>query len=244
MKAVITTGGRVDEAYAAAAGTDIKALAEVRGKTMLARTIEALRESGVERIAVIADDRVRAVAQSQADAILDGAPTGAQNVLRALRAWPENGEPLLFVTSDMPYVDAAALRDFIDRAPADALAMPLTSHDAFVRRFPGAPPFGITLRGERVVNGGAFLVPPGAAERTASAAAQFFDARKSPLRMASLTGPALLVRFLFKRLSVEHVEARARKVLGVPVAAVRDAAPELAFDADSFDEYRYARTHW
>lgn len=244
MKAVITTGGRVDDAYAAEAGTAIKALAEVRGMTMLGRAVEALRECGVSRIAVIADAHVRAAVDGTVDAIIDEGQTGAQNVLRALRAWPEDGEPLLYLTSDMPYLTAAALQDFIARTPPDTLAMPLTEYDAFVRRFPDAPPFGIALGGERVVNGGVFHVPPGAVERVAALAAQFFDARKEPWRLASLAGPHLLLRFLFRRLSIAHVEARAQSVLGVNVAAVRGAAPELAYDADSVDEYRYARARW
>ena len=244
MKAVITTGGRVDEAYAAEAGTPIKALAEVRGVSMLQRTIDALRAYGVNQIAVVADADVRKAVQGRVDAIFEGADTGAQNVLRALRGWPDNGERLLYLTSDMPYIDAASLRDFIERTPADSLAMPLTEHADFLTRFPGAPPFGITLGGERVVNGGVFHVPAGATERLSQVATEFFDARKAPWRMASLAGPALLFRFMARRLSIANVESRARNVLGIPVIAVRNAAPELAFDADSVDEYRYARTHW
>ncbi len=244
MKAVITTGGRVDEAYAAEAGTPIKALAEIRGVTMLQRAIDALRACGVKQIAVVADPPVREAVEGRVDAIFDGAATGAQNVLRALGAWPDNGESLLYLTSDMPYIDAGALRDFIERTPKDALAMPLTEYDQFLTRFPGAPPFGITLGGERVINGGVFHVPAGAAGVLSKVATQFFEARKAPWKMASLAGPALLVRFLLRRLTIAQIELRAQKVLGMPVTAVRNAAPELAYDADSADEYRYARMHW
>ncbi len=244
MKAVITTGGRVDDAYAALAGTSIKALAEVRGTTMLQRTIDALRACGVDRIAVIGEPAVREAVAGRVDAIIDGAETGAQNVSRALHAWPEDGEPLLYLACDMPYIDAPALQDFINRSPYGTLTMPLTPYNAFVERFPEAPPFGIALNGERVVNGGAFHIPPGVADRLNAVATQFFEARKAPWRMASLAGPALLLRFAFKRLAIAQLEARANAVLGMPVAAVRNAAPELAYDADSVDEFRYARTHF
>ncbi len=244
MKAVITTGGRIDGAYAAEAGTPIKALAEIRGATMLQRTIDVLRECNITRIAVIAEPLVREAVNGRVDAIIDGAPTGAQNVLRALRAWPEDGESLVYLTSDMPYLSAPALTDFIVRSPADAVSMPLSSYEAFTTRFPDAPPCGITLAGERVVNGGIFHIPPGAVERVSTVASAFFDARKAPWKMASLAGPALLARFAIGRLTVEDVERRARVVLGTPAVAIREAAPELGYDADSVDEYRYARTHW
>ena len=52
MKAVITAGGPIEGAYATIAGTRIKALAPLRGVTMLDRTIAALRQVGIDRIAV------------------------------------------------------------------------------------------------------------------------------------------------------------------------------------------------
>ncbi len=244
MKAVLTTGGRVGLAYAAQAHTDIKALAEIRGRSMLDRAIDALRACGIERIAVVAESPVRDAVMGRVEAIVDGAETGAKNVVRALRAWPEDGQSLLYLTSDMPYIDGRALQDFIDRSPRDALTMPLASFDAFSARFPESPPFGISLGGERVVNGGVFHIPAGASERVAAIAADFFDARKAPWRMASLAGPALLLRFAFARLRLENIESRASEVLGCPVKAIRNAAPELAYDADTVDEFRYARDRW
>ncbi len=244
MKAVITTGGRIEGAYAAEAHTDVKALAEIHGVSMLERTIGALRGCGIERIAVVADAPVREAIVGTVEIIVDGAPTGAKNVVRALRAWPEDGEPLLYLTSDLPFIDAPSLQDFIDRSPITALTMPLARADAYAARFPGAPAFGIALGGERVVNGGAFHIPAGSSERAAGIAADMFDARKAPWRMAAIAGPALLARFVAGHLRIEHVEARAARVLGVAVKAIRDAAPELAYDADTVDDYRYARDRW
>jgi hypothetical protein len=41
---------------------------------------------------------------------------------------------------------------------------------------------------------------------------------------------------------VEDVEAYARRVLGIPVGAVRGADPGLCYDVDTLEEYRYACT--
>lgn len=238
MRAVITAGGIVDEAYARIAGARIKALAAVRGRTMLDRAIDAAAACGAREIAVVGAPDVEAVCDGRVRTIR-AAESGAQNVLLALRAWPDD-EPLLYLTSDMPYLTPASLRDFVERAAPGTLAMPLTDHDAFVRRFPAAPPFGITLAGERVVNGGAFVLPAGARAAIERLATTMFDARKAPWRMATLVGPAFLVRFAMRRLSVHDVEMRAQRVLGFRAAAVRDAAPELAYDADTAEEFAYA----
>ena len=191
MNAVITAGGRVDGEYAKAAGTDVKALAVVRGATMLSRTIAALRGAGVKRIAVVGGEDVRRACEGSVDAVIPEKPRGSENIIAALRAWPEYHEPLVYATSDMPYAGADAVADFIARSPEGHFALSLCEFGAFVERFPEAPSgFGIKLAGERVVNGGLFSIPAGWGERLAGLAAQFFDARKEPWRMVRLINPA------------------------------------------------------
>ncbi len=242
MKAVVTAGGRIDGAFAQAAGTDVKALAPVRGATMLERMLAALREAGVGEIAVVGGQEVRRACGSAIDRFVEESPSGSENLLRALRAWPQD-ERLIYATSDLPYVTAPAIGDFLNRVGQGTLAVALSEHGDFIARFPDAPPVGITLARERVVNGGLFSIPQGATEKLAAIATRFFEARKRPWRMASLVGPAVLIRFLSGRLRVSDLETMALHVLQVPAQALRGCAPELAFDVDTIDEYRYACAH-
>jgi len=241
VKAVITAGGRVDAAYAGVAGTDIKALAMTNGVTMLDRIIGALRVSGVTHIAVVGGADVLRACAGRIERGVDESESGAQNVLRALHAWPDDDdEPLLYATSDLPYVTGAAVSDFVLRTPRDAVAMAVTEHADFTARFPGAPPFGIELARERIVNGGIFSLPEGSRAKLAAIAIRFFEARKAPWRMAGLVNPLAMLRLATGRLSIAHVEREAKRVLKIPALAVRGCAPELAFDADTLAEYRYA----
>jgi GTP:adenosylcobinamide-phosphate guanylyltransferase len=243
VNAVITAGAPLDRDFAQLAGTAFKALAPFRGRSLLDGTIDALHQAGIDRIAVVGGDEVAQSCLNHVARIIPDAGSGAGNVLAALDAWRDVNAPLLYLTCDMPFIDGNVLRHFLARVPPDALAMPLTEHADFVRRFPGAPPAGITLDGERVVNGGAFYIPSGASPRIRSFATQLFDARKAPWRMATIAGPSLLARFAFGRLSIARLEQRARTLLQMNVLGVRNAAPELAFDVDVADEYRYALEH-
>jgi hypothetical protein len=209
---------------------------------MLDRMIAALRAAGIAEIAVVGGDEVRAACGSRVDRFVQESPSGSENLLRALRAWPDN-ERLLYATSDLPYVTDEAICDFKRRVGEGTLAVALSEFGEFSKRFPGAQSFGITLAGERVVNGGLFSIPQGATEQLASIATRFFEARKRPWRMASLVGPGVLVRFLSGRLRVADLEAMALHVLQVPAQALRGCAPELAFDVDTEADYRYACAH-
>ncbi|MHB8462271.1 MAG: NTP transferase domain-containing protein [Vulcanimicrobiaceae bacterium] len=237
--AVITAGGRIDGAFAARAGTGYKALAPIRGVTPLASVIAAARGAGAQRIAVVGDDEIRRACQNDVDLIIADTGSGSGNVRAALRAWPQ-ADPLLYLTSDMPYIDSAHLVDVLSRIGGDTMAMPLTSHAAYSRRFPSAPRAGIRLRSGTYVNGGVFVIPPGVSAHLERLASQFFDARKSPLRMARLVGLSFLLAFLTRRLDIPALEGRCETVLGVPVCALQDAAPELGFDIDDLDHYVYA----
>jgi CTP:molybdopterin cytidylyltransferase MocA len=243
MKAVVTAGGLAGGAFSAAAGTAIKALAPVRGAPILDAVITALRDAGADRIALIAGPEVQERYAGRLERILDASPSGGVNIIRAINAWPEDGGALLYATCDMPYVTGTAIGDFIARTPAQALGVSLVNGERYAARFPDCPPFGITLAGERVVNGGVFFLPPGAGARIERIASTLFDARKRPWKMASLIGMGTLWRFFTKSLSIGDLEAKAGRELGIPAVGVRDCAPELAFDVDTVADYRYACAH-
>jgi CTP:molybdopterin cytidylyltransferase MocA len=229
----------VDGEFAKCIGTSVKALARIGNRSMLGAVIDAARAAGAGRIAVVGGDEVRAVCAGTVDAIVQESESGSVNLQRALGAWGGEGE-LLYLTSDMPFVSTAALRKFIDAVPRDSLAIPITDCASFELRFPGAPPFGTAIGGERIVNGGAFWIPAGAAKRVESLAVRFFNARKSIPRMAMLLGPALCIRFALRRVSIAGLEREAQRKLGIAALAIREAPPELAYDVDTLDEYLYA----
>lgn len=238
LHAAILAGGRVNEGFARHLGTSIKALARVGGITLLETAIEAARSAGAQRIAVVGGPEVRAACAHRVDLIIDEAPRGSENVRRALLAWP--AVPLLLASSDLPFVRGHHIRAFLDRAPADAIGMPVASEAQYQHEFPGSPPHATELLGERVVNASMFYIPPDGAWRVDALAQKLFQARKSLTRMALLLGPGLIVRYALRRLSVEDLERRAQRTLGVPAKAVRDSAPALCYDIDSAAEYAYA----
>lgn len=242
MHAVITAGGVVGGDFARTIGTEIKALASLGGSTLLDRAIDAARGAGAARIAVIGGEAVRTHCERRVERVIDADRDGGENILRALAAW-ETG-PLLYLTSDLPFVTAAAVQRFAERSMPFALTMPLAHVDAYNARFPQAPEHVIELGGERVANGNVFFIAPIAIAPLRVLATKFFAARKSKIGMARLLGPGLLARFLLGRLTIGAIERKAERTLGFPVAAIRDADPEICFDVDTLDEFEYAKAHF
>jgi CTP:molybdopterin cytidylyltransferase MocA len=242
VRAVITAGGTVDGAFAEAIGSKVKALAPFGARTLLDVVLDACADAGIDGIALIGGAEVRAYAGARDRVrVLDALADGRTNVLRALDAWP--GERFVYLTSDLPFADAAGLRDLIARSTDYALTMALADVGAYEARFPGAPAHSVALRGERVANGNAFVIAPSAVEPVRRLATQFFDARKSLPRIALLLGPSMCLRFATKQLGIADLEAYGRRRLGIAVGAIRGCNPGLCYDVDTLEEYTYACEH-
>lgn len=237
LRAVITAGGCVDDAFAAVIGTPIKALAPLHSGLLIDRILEAIGGAGIADIAVVADPAL-GLRLPETVRLIPAAPSGAANVARALDAWPDGD--LLFAASDLPFVTAAEVIAFLTASAACDLTMPLAEAPAYEAAFPAAPPHLMNLGGERIASGSVFFIARNARAPLRTVAGRFFDARKSAVGMARLLGPALLLRYLVRRLRIAHVEDRAARVLGVRAAAIRESGPGLCYDVDTLAEYRYA----
>ena len=156
LRAVVTAGGRVDEAFAAAIGTRLKALAPFRSGTLLDVVLGAIGGAGIADIAVIGDAEIRRRVDGSVR-VIAADDDGAVNVARALDAWPA-GDDLLFATSDLPFVRDADLRWFLAAAADYDLSLPLAGASAYEAAYPGGPPHITELGGERVANGSVFFI--------------------------------------------------------------------------------------
>jgi hypothetical protein len=58
--------------------------------------------------------------------------------------------------------------------------------------------------------------------------------------MLKLLGPVFITKFLTRRLTIEDIEERVSRIFGCKGVAVKGCSPELAFDIDLPEEYRYA----
>jgi CTP:molybdopterin cytidylyltransferase MocA len=238
MIAAITAGGRVSDELATAIGTEVKALAPIGAGRLVDAAIDAAWGSGVRRVVVIGGDAVRAHCGARVDDVLPESANGRENIAAAMATG--RGEALLLFASDMPFVHADMVRAFLDGANGADVALPLADGAAYERTYPGAPNHVTRIGRERVANGSVVYFAPGVAPRALAAAQALFDARKSLTRMATVLGIPLLLRFAVGRLRIDHVESRAKTLLGVRARAVRNASPGLCFDIDTAEDYRYA----
>lgn len=242
---ILPAGGRVDAALAAEAGTDVKAMIRFGDETILARTIRVLQEGGVaRRIVAIGGDAVRDEAIARGVHALDESRTGPENILNGLkwlRRQPDPPRRVMVVTTDLPFLNAAIVRRFVEICPPDrAIAVPLIARAEWDARFPGTSAMFVRLGDGEWTTGCAYLIDAEALERSMPQIERVFAQRKSKLGMVRLLGPSFAYRFLTKSLTVPQIEAKIQSMLGCSGAAVRGAPPELAYDIDDLEDYAFA----
>lgn len=244
VDAILPAGGRIDGAFADETGTEIKALIRFDGRTLLERAIRAIRESGrVSRIVVVGPEELRR-SSVEADALIPDSGSGPENHRRGLEWLRPSTERVLILTTDLPFVRPESITAFIDSCPPDIdICLPVLRREAFESEYPGSPATWVRLRDGEWTLASAALITPVALDSQCAHIDRVFALRKSNLALARLLGPAFILRYLTRGLRIEDVEEKCRQIVGCSGAAVPDCPPDLAFDIDLPEEYRYALSY-
>lgn len=243
--AILPAGGELDADFAAKVGTKNKALIKFGDETILEHTIRALRDSGrVRQIAVIGPQEVHDAVQGQADVLLPVGATGPDNIIRgleALAAQPDPPHKVVVCTTDLPFLTGELIARFMESCPTDVdITLPVIRADTYQKRFPNSTSTFIPLKDGVWTAGNIYLLDVNALRSSKPYIDKIFLVRKSKLGMAKLLGPAFVCKFLMKQLTVADLEKKIVSLLHCSGKAVYDCPPELAYDIDDEEDYRYA----
>jgi molybdopterin-guanine dinucleotide biosynthesis protein A len=243
LDALVLAGGPHDELADHTPGAPNKAFVEINGVTLVERTLRALRNSsGVGRIIVVAP------AQSHGSAALELAdetrPDGARirDSLRSGLAGRDPDADLLISASDLPVLTPHAIDDFVARAKtANAdLTYGCLERSTHMAAFPEAPHTWAHLRDGDYCGTGFITMKPRAWPALERVIERLGEARKNPLKLASLFGWRILWRYALRRLTIAQAEARASYVIGAPVRAIVSPFAEIGINVDRLSDIALA----
>jgi CTP:molybdopterin cytidylyltransferase MocA len=177
---------------------------------------------------------LRAAVAQTTDARFVAAPSGLADKLRGgceALGWPAK---VLMCAADSPLVSAQGLQQLMDDVVQRDLELgyPIVPREDCEARFPGGHRTYVKMR-DGVFTGGNFLVLSGAIVRDRSEwIDRFFEARKSPFRLASLLGWNLVLRMFLGGVTVSQAEAYFTRRFGLRAAAVVCHDAGMGFDVD------------
>ncbi len=240
---ILPAGGKIGEAFAAQAGTRIKALIQFEQETMLERTIRCVRAVSQGRVVVIGDEEALShPAAALADIRVPEGISGPENMMHGLQALGNPTEHVLVVTTDQPFLTPESLQRWAAQADASVdICVPLIRQTDFLAKYPGMPATFFDIKDGAWTAGGAFLLRSETLPRIKPDIDRLFEQRKSKLGMVRLLGAGFVVKWLSKRLTTTDVKGKVESLLNCKGQLVYECDPELAFDIDKQEEFEYAR---
>ena len=234
--ALVLAGSRgTPDAVALAEGVSHKALVLAGGRPLLERVVTALRDAGVIRIAVSADDaNVIALAARLGAEVLPPAAGPSASVAHALSLM---GTPLLVTTSDHALIEAGWIADFVSGTPASAdVALLMARRETVEAALPESRRTWLRFSGGDWSGCNLFLL----ASPRASAAIQTWQMveanRKRPWRIAMKLGPLTLLAYLARRLTLAGAVRRLGRSIGVRAEVVAAKDGLAAVDVDKLSD--------
>lgn len=235
LTCIVLAGGPRDAVASLDEKAPNKAFIPIAGRTLLERTIAALRSSpSVGRIIAVAPSVAHALpALAAADETrLDGARI-SDSLRSGLHDLPPD-DLLLIAASDLPILTGAAVEELatLARQASADIVYACVERSVHVARFPEVPHTWARLVDGTYCGGGLIALRP----RIFSSLERFLErlgaARKNPLALASILGWGILARYALRRLSVSRTERRASELLGAPARAAICSHPEIAVNVD------------
>jgi GTP:adenosylcobinamide-phosphate guanylyltransferase len=242
--AVALAGGALERDFRRG-GYDVpnKAYLPVAGELMLVRVLRALRQAASVR-------EIRCVTQSAAaarvaeiaqlcDAIVEPGVDLISSVIAGFAGLARD-ERALVVATDTPLLTARAVDRFASlavRTPCD-VGYGFVKRDSHDRSFPHVRHTWVRLREGTFCGAGISVIRAGAATQIETLLRRFAAARKSPIKLASLLSPALVLGVLLGRLRIAELERRASDLTGLVCRGILCPDPEVAVNVDRLEDLR------
>ncbi len=234
--ALVLAGSRPGpDSFAAAHGTDLKALIPIGGAPMVARPVAAaLQSPEITHVRVLAQQPKRIAEVLPKDGRISVEHSGATiaATLDEILSDPATVFPLLVTTADHALLDPAMIADFCGKAVGADVAIGLVERRALMERLPQTERTWLWFRGGAYSGANLFAFGSAKAARAVSQWRVVEQDRKKGWRMIAALGPAVLLGAVLRLRTLDQTLASVGRRLGLVIRKVELANPLAAVDVD------------
>jgi GTP:adenosylcobinamide-phosphate guanylyltransferase len=240
MDAILFAGGipQPNEPLYSYSEGEPKALIDVAGKPMIQWTLDALSEArAIDRVVIIgltAKSKLACIKPltflPNEGRLLDNVKAAAAKVLEL----NPKAKYALLVSSDTPAITGEMIDWIVNTCleTKDDLYYNVIRREVMEKRFPMSKRTYTKLKDMDVCGGDTNMVRLAIVCENSEFWNKVFDARKSPVEQATLLGPDILFRLLFRQLTADDVIQRVAAKLDLKGRALICPYPEVGMDVD------------
>jgi GTP:adenosylcobinamide-phosphate guanylyltransferase len=242
---VVALAGGVLEADFRRAGYSVpnKAYLPVAGELMIVRVLRALRGAAmVSEIRLVTSPEALATASGVSqfcDVTISPGNDLIGSVVAGVDGVPNN-ERVLMCATDIPLLSTPAVDAFarlVEATQCDA-GYGFVERESHDRLYPSIRHTWVKLHEGTFCGGGLSVLRVAAVKQMESVLRLFTDARKSPIKMASLLSPGLVLKLMGGQVRVEELERRASTLTGLVCRGILCPSPEVAVNVDRIEDLR------
>lgn len=245
IDAIVLAGGSGKPLYAGA--PEHEALLDIGGKPMLLLTLDALAKSGrIGRVFVVGPVRkLKQLNFPEKVCLVQSGQNLTDTIASGVKAAGGRGR-MLIAAADLPFLTSESVDDFLAECENESgdLYYAVVAKARMLKKFPKSDRTYVRLRDGVFTGGNLFFVNAEIMERCMEVARRAVENRKKPWRLASLMGWRVLLKFIFRRLSLEDIEARLSAVLGITGRVIQSKYPEIGMDVDKISDLEIARNFY
>lgn len=223
-----------------------KAMLKLKDKCMIEYIIDTLRMSKmIDKIAVVGPKaQLQEVIGDRVDYIIEGTDSIVKNGILAMEHFKDDKQ-VLITTSDIPMLTVEALEDFINQALAAKADLCYSVVDKRIndQKYPEVKRTYARLREGQFTGGNIFLFNPAATDKCKNFIEQMLEYRKSPAKMAMVLGFGFLLRMALGILTINAVQNKCEKLLGIKGAVVISEYPEVGNDVDKISDIQFVEKY-
>ncbi|MEI6457286.1 MAG: hypothetical protein WCO93_13425, partial [bacterium] len=152
-------------------------------------------------------------------------------------------QKLLVISSDVPLIKGEMIEDFFLRCSKQSADFyyPIVRKEVYQKKFGTTKRTFANLREGSFSGGNMLFFDPLVVEQRKEFISRIVRSRKSLITIAQILGIRIIMKYLFKTLSIKDIEERVARILGMQGLAVITPYSEVKFDVDVPEHVEIAR---
>ena len=248
--AIILAGGESSSELKKIAPYDNEALIIVGNYPMIYFVYHAVRQCSLVRKIVVSGpvESLRNILPREENLFfVEGGENAVESFANAANFLKseEATEKLLIMPTDIPFITAEAITDFLHRSRQsnDDFYYPITSKEVNESSFPGVRRTYVRLQDGIFTGGNLFLVKTELIDDILDLLLKLVIRRKNPLAMARLFGLGLVWKFITRTLNIATAEKRFFQVTGIRGKAIISPYAQIGVDVDKPSDLELAQKY-
>lgn len=242
VDAIVLAGAKNDGKLREVSPSPYEAMILINDRPMLSYVVDALKQSKqVGRIVVVGYPEFKDYMDSDI-VLLECGESLVENIEIGIDYLGAKHH-VLVVTSDIPMLTAEAVDDFLSqcRDQNQDMFYPIVSKEVNEAVFPGVTRTYVKIKDGTYTGGNMVLVAPKFIQESKQVIHRVVMLRKKPFEIVKLLGFRILVKFIFRCLTIAEVERRVKHLFGISAKAVITSYPQIGTDVDKPSDWELAQ---